>query len=60
MKKYNFTFEIFDTEEEAKEFTDYINKNLTYYMRKHHPARMMPYSNEYWQVHNKFIVNYYY
>lgn len=43
--KYNPSFHIVDTEEQAKAFCERMNNQSTYYMRKHHPAHYTPWSN---------------
>lgn len=45
MKRYNRTFEIKTTEEEAKTFCQGINKAATYYMRQNKPAYYTPWSS---------------
>ena len=43
MKKYRYTFEFATTEEQAKAICDRVNKQYTYYMRKHHKAHYTQY-----------------
>lgn len=43
-RKYRYTFELKKTIEEATNLCAMINKNYTYYMRKHHPAHFTPWS----------------
>jgi hypothetical protein len=58
MKRYRFTFEFFDTVEQAMLFCDNHNKNASYYIRKKKPAHVMPWSGEDGTEH-KYIVTYY-
>ena len=46
MKKYNLTFEFKETEEQAKNFCENVNKRLSYYMRKNKPAHFTPWSSQ--------------
>lgn len=56
-KQYRYTFQFVRSEQEARQICAQINKGLTYYMRKHHPAHYTPYNckdSEY-----SFVVLYY-
>lgn len=59
MKKYRYTFDFVDTETQAIKLCDSINKKLTRYMRKKHPAHFTPW-NSLDNTEHKFVVWYYY
>lgn len=58
MKKYRYTFDFVETEKEAIEKCARINKELTYYMRKHKPAHYTPWKSADGKE-NIFVVLYY-
>lgn len=45
MRTYRTTFNFVETEEEAKQLCERINKSYTYYMRKTHPAHFTPWKD---------------
>ena len=45
-KKYQFTFEFRETEEQAQALCDLVNKNYTPYMRKHYKAHFTPWQSK--------------
>lgn len=57
-KRYEFTFQFCDTEEEAKELCEYISKHSNAYCRKCHPARYTPWVSKDGKE-NKFVVAWY-
>lgn len=58
MKKYRYTFEFFDTAEQAQNYCDLINKNYSYYMRKNHAAHYTPWTSQDGKT-KKYVVFYY-
>lgn len=59
MRRYNRTFEIKRTEEEAKAFCQGINNAATCYMRQNNPAHYTPWSSRD-NAEKGFICWYYY
>lgn len=45
MRTYRTTFDFVETEEQAKQLCERINKAYTYYMRKNHPAHFTPWKD---------------
>lgn len=55
MKKYNLTYEFFDTEEQAQAFCDRENASGTAWKRTKNKAHFTPWTNSK-QTERKFIV----
>lgn len=56
-KQYRYTFQFAKSEQEARQMCAQINKELTYYMRKNHPAHYTPYNCK--DSKYSFVVLYY-
>ena len=57
-KRYQLTFKFVDTEQEAKELCDRIQKCQNAYAKKHHKPTYTPWESEDYKEH-KFVVWYY-
>lgn len=57
-RRYRYTFDFVDTQEQAQALCDRINAGYTRYMRKNHPAHYTSWESENGQEH-KFVVWYY-